>query len=194
MPRPIEFNRNQVLESAMQVFWSQGYQSTSMRDLVLATGLQPGSLYGAFKSKHELFRSALERYEHRIDGHVEKLLSGELSPINSIRRFFDSLITQCLNDHAKRGCLMVNTLLEMPAADKVVSQQVSALVSSIEQAFFTLLMQARESGELSSERCPDVLSKVLTSGILGLRVYNKSNPSPDELKVLVTGILCCLDR
>lgn len=55
MARPQAFDQQQVLQNAMELFWRQGYASTSVRDLTEATRLQPGSLYGAFKSKRQLF-------------------------------------------------------------------------------------------------------------------------------------------
>ena len=60
--RPREFDVEQVLEAAMQAFWANGYEGTSLTDLVAATGLMKGSLYQAFGDKHSLFIQTLNRY------------------------------------------------------------------------------------------------------------------------------------
>ena len=61
--RPREFDRDLALQQAMLAFWKQGYEGTSMADLVAATGLASARLYAAFGSKQDLFREAVARYE-----------------------------------------------------------------------------------------------------------------------------------
>ena len=60
MARPVEYNREEVVEKAMQTFWKKGYHATSMADLVEATGLNPGSIYAAFKSKENFFITTID--------------------------------------------------------------------------------------------------------------------------------------
>src|SRR5262245_60704412 len=62
MPRPRTFDEDQVIEDAMQLFWSRGYEATSLTDLTATLGVHPGSLYRVFGDKHELFLRALDRY------------------------------------------------------------------------------------------------------------------------------------
>src|SRR5258706_15807861 len=61
--RPRSFDRDKALERAMQVFWKQGYEATSIQDLTRAMGINPPSLYAAFGDKERLFMEAVERYE-----------------------------------------------------------------------------------------------------------------------------------
>jgi len=192
MPRPREFDSNQVLDSAMQVFWSRGYDGTTVRDLVDATGLQPGSLYGAFDSKRKLFQLSLRRYEQRIDGHVVRLLQPGVAPLDSIREFFDFLLGEFGNDESKRGCLMINTLLQVPSADEEVSRQVIRMSAKLETAFRSLLLEAQALGHLSKGNSPDVLASSLLSVIFGLRVFNKTNPRPETLREVADAFLDCL--
>ena len=62
MVRPREFVEAEVVSAAMHVFWQHGYQGTSIQDVVDATGVLPGSLYGAFGDKRQLFVAALDAY------------------------------------------------------------------------------------------------------------------------------------
>ena len=193
MPRPREFNQNDVLDSALQVFWRRGYDGTTIRDLVSATGLQSGSLYGAFDSKRGLFQYSLARYENRIDHHIELLLSSELSPLNAIRGFFEKLVSECNQDHDRKGCLVINTLLQVPASDVEISKQVIGIISKLEKAFLSLLNEAKHAGELNETSDPEAIASLLLAGIFGLRVYNKMQPDLLKLQQVISTLLKVLD-
>lgn len=66
MPRPIQYDRERVLEQAMEVFWDQGYCATGVAEIGAITRLKPGSLYGAFESKEKLFMEALDQYGKKV--------------------------------------------------------------------------------------------------------------------------------
>jgi len=66
MPWQKCYNENEVLDNAMKAFWSKGYEATSLRDLVKATGINRGSLYNAFPGKRALFMRALDHYDRII--------------------------------------------------------------------------------------------------------------------------------
>ena len=83
MARPAEFNRDDVIEKAMNVFWRTGYASTSISDLVSATSLKPGSLYGAFKSKRDLFIEVVDTYAERSIQRVTSFLQTTPSPVQN---------------------------------------------------------------------------------------------------------------
>ncbi len=74
MARPKEFNHDEVLEKAMQVFWAKGYECTSMQNLVDAMGINRGSLYATFGDKHSLHLATLDRYyRYQINGMLAPL-------------------------------------------------------------------------------------------------------------------------
>ncbi len=92
MARPRQFDEEKVIESLMNVFWEKGYQATSMQDLVAASGLLKGSLYGAFGDKHAMYLAALKHYDHtRIQGGID-MLNGDGSARQKIARLFDNVI------------------------------------------------------------------------------------------------------
>src|SRR5215467_9445236 len=86
-----QFDRGQVLDRAMALFWSRGYEATSIRDLVKATGINRGSIYGTFGDKKGLFLAVLDHYGEKVG----QPLMAELSdphPRRAIERMFDSII------------------------------------------------------------------------------------------------------
>ena len=92
MARPREFDEERVKEALMKIFWQKGYEATSMQDLVDATGLLKGSLYGAFGDKQALYMIALAHYDHtRMQAGID-MLNGEGSAREKITRLFDAVI------------------------------------------------------------------------------------------------------
>lgn len=86
--RPRQFDENQVLDQAMTVFWTNGYEATSMADLMNATGLHKGSLYQAFGNKHQLFVTALNRYLEEMRAQKNRLLKAAASPWRASKRCY----------------------------------------------------------------------------------------------------------
>src|SRR6266699_6654748 len=107
------FLPEQVLDKAIDLFWKQGYEGTSIEDLVQCMGLGRGSLYDTFGDKHALYLAALSRYLAKYQGQVAEVLqqTGPLSEI--LERFFQVCIEELLSDPACRGCFLVNATVEM---------------------------------------------------------------------------------
>jgi len=193
MARPQAFDHQQVLTDAMQLFWRQGYASTSMKELTEATQLQPGSLYGAFKNKRNLFLLALDHYFSELQNAVSALLDSGSPPLSRIREFFDHLLKQSQDDGDMKGCLLVNTLLETPVDDIEINQRVSDMLQQIESEFCKVLQQAKDNGELAVDKVPKELAQLLITGIFGLRVYNRMKKDSSAMKNIVENLLSILE-
>lgn len=194
MARPAEFDRDQVLRDSMMVFWRRGYKATSIKELTDATQLQPGSLYSAFRSKRALFLQALDSYFADQQAFVTAILrQADHPPVQRIRRFFDALLRQSVTDKEKRGCLLVNTLLETPAKDDEINRRVTRMLRTVEDLLREVLEEAVANGSLPRSKQPAMLSKVFVNGIFGLRVYSKMQASSTDLRRIVAGLLSLLD-
>ena len=116
MARPREFDEEAVLDAAMQCFWAQGYESTSVKDLIERTGLTAASLYNAYGDKRAMFRTALDHYiESSIGARIRR--SEALPPREALRSFFDDILRRSLGDREHKGCMIVNSALEMAPHD-----------------------------------------------------------------------------
>ena len=87
MARPREFDEAEVIDAAERVFWTRGYEDTSLSDLLDATGLGRASLYSTFGGKDELLLRVLVRHRRRLDGMLQHLLEPP-SGLAGIKRFF----------------------------------------------------------------------------------------------------------
>lgn len=194
MARPAEFDRDQALRDSMLVFWRRGYKATSIKELTDATRLQPGSLYGAFRSKRALFLLALDNYFAEQQAFVTRILQqSDLPPLLRIRRFFEEILQQSAADKERKGCLLVNTLLETPAKDDEINRRASRMLRTVEDKFRDVLDEAIADGSLPPGKEPALLAKVLVNGIFGLRVYSKMHGGARDIPHIVAGLLSFLE-
>ena len=187
MGRNFEFNREETLNKAMQVFWQKGYKATSMKDLVDEMGIQPGSIYNSFGDKHSLFLEAVRHYGDVVTTNALKGLESEGSPVQNLRNFFNDMVS-LPGDKKCRGCLIVNSVVELSPHDKETAKIVKSIMKRIEKSFYNCLSRARDLGEIDSGKDIKALSRYFASSTHGLLVTGKSNASKEEMQDVVNVI------
>src|SRR6266446_8126011 len=105
--RPRSFDREQALERAMQVFWKQGYEATSIHDLTRAMGINPPSLYAAFGDKERLFMEAVERYQEQRRQSVTKVFDEAPTAKEAVHRLLREAASRLACSGHPRGCMLV---------------------------------------------------------------------------------------
>ena len=168
MARPREFDEYQVIESLMTVFWNKGYEATTMQDLVKASGLLKGSLYGAFGDKQALYLAALKHYNRtRIQVGID-MLNGEGSARQKIARLFDSVIESTKRGLFAGGCLLCNASLEKAVSDKQVKAEIKTTIRRLKVA----IMDALKAGNVNEDQAAS-LAAFVVSAYFGTRVLAK---------------------
>jgi TetR/AcrR family transcriptional repressor of nem operon len=193
MARPIQFNRDEVLDRAMQAFWDQGYCATSMSSLVQTTQLNPGSIYAAFKSKEGLFLAALDRYGEQSLARISAVMASATTPLQGIRDYLRQLAVASADPEHAHGCFLVNTVLELAHRDDRVRQHVNRHFNAIEARLREALTEARRSGELGAGKDPEALAACLMAGIWGMRVLAGTGPDADRTSTVIEQLLTLLD-
>ena len=193
MPRPKEFNPDDALEKAMQVFWHKGYEATSMEDLLTAMDLNRGSLYDTFGDKRQLFLKVLDRYCHGFVAEKFSLLDQPGPALPTLRRFIHGMIEGALADPQRRGCLIANTVMELSPHEKDIAGKVCKALKMGEDAFFKVLTRAKTQGELRADQDPRVLARFLVTMMQGTIVMIKSGASADVVKQTTETALSILD-
>jgi TetR/AcrR family transcriptional regulator, transcriptional repressor for nem operon len=186
MPRPREFRPEHVLDEAMQQFWVHGYRATSVDDLVKASGVKPGSLYGAFPGgKRDVLLGSLEHYSRHVVPQMIGVLEQPGASLAELRAFFDARVKELLSDDGHRGCLLVNAAVELAAQDDAVAAIVSAHHARMQQCFESVLSTALARGEISASINPASSAVLLVAISYGLIVIGKANPDPEVLYAIV---------
>ncbi|GGO79591.1 TetR family transcriptional regulator [Marinobacterium nitratireducens] len=179
MARPAEFDRNEVLDIAMEVFWHHGYCDTSISMLVQATGLKPGSLYGAFGSKHALFLEALDLYARRRLHWIHDILASATRPLDAIGEMLRSLRQKLGSAPRGRGGMLTKTQVTIGAHDEAIRDCICHYVDQIQQLFEQTLERARQCGDLPQSSCPRSLALLISNSIEGLWVMNSRQVAPE---------------
>jgi len=128
MARTREFDVDQALDRATELFWSKGYEATSIQDLVKATGVNRASLYATFGDKAELFAAALDRYDQRVNERVSRVLDPPAAGASAVRAWFGVLLEAATAPRGPRGCLMLNTVTGCTTAPAPILDQATATV------------------------------------------------------------------
>jgi TetR/AcrR family transcriptional regulator, transcriptional repressor for nem operon len=185
MARPKEFDEATVLATAVQQFWVHGYEATSIRDLATTMGIANASLYNAFRDKRSLFRRSLEYYIERSAEELWARAEMQLSPLQVIRSFFEKIIDFSLNDPQRKGCLMVNSALEVAPHDPDIQQVIADLLVKVETGFRLCIEAGQASGEISRSQSAADLARHLLGLVMGIRVLARVRPERALLEGLV---------
>ncbi|MEV8388410.1 MULTISPECIES: TetR/AcrR family transcriptional regulator [unclassified Streptomyces] len=187
--RPRSYDPDAALDAAMLMFWTHGYEGTSVSNLTSAMGMSAPSIYGAFGDKETLFRRVLERYLAGPGAYVEAALE---QPTASalVRALLDAAIDTVAGDHTPHGCLSVHGALV--GAGSGTAQQVLARVSGNKLDLLSDRLRAfRDRGELPSDCDPSGLARLLMTVIQGLAVQAASGASREELRGIADQMIAC---
>lgn len=167
MPRKPNYDRDELIGRASDLFWQRGWAGTSLKDLESVLQMKPGSFYAAFGSKEALFALAMEKYA--TDGRARlKALAQQHGAIKALQRFPEMVVE---NDAAPaKACMLSKTLLELHAHNHPLAQDANLHLLKMEAQFAELFHQAQSTGDISAAHDPKVLARRYQSDLLGLRV------------------------
>lgn len=191
MARHKEFEINEVLDKAMYLFWSQGYEKTSMQELVDTMGIHRRSIYDTFGDKHALFIQALQRYQLLQSQRLQHLLEKQVPVTDIIRIFLETTVD---NQVLPKGCLMVNSGVELGTLDPEVSALVEGAYTHTEQCLLDLLVAGQGSGEIQADLDAELLAHYFMNAWLGLRTTVKTAVDQQKLTDIIDTTLRILNK
>jgi TetR/AcrR family transcriptional repressor of nem operon len=192
MGRPREFDEGQAVDLALQCFWERGYEATSVRDLADKMSLTSASVYNAFGDKRGLYRRALEHYIDISVADRLRRLDGKMPPRDAIEAFFGELVQRSLDDPDHKGCMLVNSALEMAPHDPEFREIVAEVLARIESFYRRCIQAGQRDGTITRAQSAVDLARMLLGVHLGLRVLARSRPEPALLKGMVRGAMAAL--
>lgn len=188
MGRPKNFEPDAVVAQAMETFWTNGYAGTSPAHLVEATGVAKGSLYHTFGSKRELFGKALDLYDRAGSELTEEFLSRPGTARERIRAYLVFLVDTDVAGPVKRGCLAVNTTLEMGGRDAEATRAVHRMTERTIALLAARIRQGQRDGDVAAAVDAEAQARFLMNTIVGLRVMAKTYDGPTLHRVIDTAL------
>jgi TetR/AcrR family transcriptional repressor of nem operon len=183
MPWEKQFDVEQARRNAMSAFWTHGYETTSMQDLLKAMGIQRGSFYDTFKSKRDVLLAALAEYDQGRRETFRKLAQGH-SPKQAIEALFRGVVAEAKSESGRRGCFLVNSALELAPRDADVAKIVNRAFAETETFFRSMIERGQAEGEIPKHVDPVRTAQALLGMLLGMRVLARSGAGAGVLKAI----------
>ncbi|MEK5056873.1 TetR/AcrR family transcriptional regulator [Paenibacillus shunpengii] len=179
MARNKEFEENVVLDKAMKLFWEQGYEKTSMSDLVEHMGIHRRSIYDTFGDKHSLFLKAMDRFHNKVDAGLTGKVKRSDTATEALQLIFDYMIYG--EEDSPSGCLMVNSAVELAMRDADVDSKSTESFKISEQLLKDIIIWGQRNGEFSTANNADELAEHLHTVCVGLRVMTRTSMPKEKL-------------
>jgi len=170
-----QFNRKEVVDNLISLFWANGFSASSMQQVVKATGLKPGSLYLSFGNKEALFREALEGYAEKGIAKIKVTLEKAPTVGHGICKILEGMVLESTSKNYC-SCFLVKTQLELSSNDNVFHKFASEKLEEIESIYRDYL-EKEYSSETSKNRAASLMLN-----IFGMRVYGYQQGSANMLR------------
>ncbi|MFH7005308.1 TetR/AcrR family transcriptional regulator [Flavobacterium bizetiae] len=174
MARTKEFNEDQALDKAIEIFWHKGYNGTSAQDLVTHLGLSRSSLYDTFGDKQKLFAQSLQRYQKNAQKQVMELFDQSENIKETLHDIFKQAVIESLEDRITKGCFMVNSSVELAMHDEEIAKIVKNNSQVMEEVFTKAVQKGQDSGDILKANSAKVLARFIFNNYSGIRVLARS--------------------
>jgi TetR/AcrR family transcriptional repressor of nem operon len=189
MSRPREFDPEEVLEHAMHVFWSKGYELSSLDDICAAAGVSRSTLYATFGDKRELLRLTLAHYTRNSATRLAELLAPPQPIRTAIASLLEMFVDSIVAGPGRSGCFIGNCAAELARHDRAALADVKDSLRCIESILYEALDRAKARGELARDADITALSRYFMAAFQGLRLVGKANPDRRVLEDIAATIV-----
>ena len=185
MPKVKQFNKEKVLEAAAAIFHQNGYNGTSIDDILKATNLSRSSLYDSFKDKHTFYLQSLEFYKEREQVSYTRVDQKKLNGVQKVELLFKEVVNHLVNHPDGNGCLMVNAAAEMSKHCEKTNQVICNNKEHVQDLFAGWLSEAEADKVISLSKPARTYGPFLFNALCGLKVLSQSGAGRAELNNVV---------
>jgi TetR/AcrR family transcriptional regulator, copper-responsive repressor len=192
--RPREFDREKALESAMRMFWSRGFEATSIGDLTRAMKINPPALYGAYGDKKSLFLEVVRLYEQGAGCFARKALTEEPTAERAIRRLLLDAVDFFTDPKNPTGCLIVLGATNCAIESSDIFEALAERRRAAEGAVRARIAAGQKAGELSDGADVDALTGMVTATLYGLVIKARDGAPRARLRTIVAQLMTMWPR
>jgi AcrR family transcriptional regulator len=183
--RPRAFNRDAALDCAMRMFWTRGYQATSVADLAHAMGINPPSLYAAFGDKRRLFLAAVDRYQATQGCFIARALAEQPTARQAVQRLLEEAAEIYTRPGQPPGCMVVSAATNCAADADDIAADLASRRDAGRRAVRDRLAQAVRQGELPAETEVEPLANHAIAVLHGLSVAARDGLKAPALRGII---------
>jgi TetR/AcrR family transcriptional repressor of nem operon len=192
MTRTKEFDPDEILNKAIDLFWDKGYNGCSMQDIVEGLGLSRSSIYETFGDKRQLFLEALKKYQRAGLEAMKKDVNAASDVREVLVQIFESILPGNLNCSFERGCFMVNSAIELAPHDPDIAAIVKDNQREVEDILCKAIEKGQQSGQVTTSLDARSIARFLYTNISGMRVTARSGADRKELEAVIKVALSVL--
>lgn len=193
MARPKKFDREEVLQKALYIFWKKGYEATTLPDLLENMEISRSSFYNTFTDKQTLFREVMSLYYQQTAIQRLAILQKSNSAKQGLSEYFSHNIDVAVAAYNPGGCLLTNTATNLNTIDETIAQSIVQGVERLEQAIYSLLEKGQRSGEISTNKDIQAIARLMIATSYGLNVAARVTPSREVLEDIAKAAISILD-
>lgn len=193
MARTKAFDETAVIDRALAMFWEQGYEATSVRDLLSHVGISSSSLYATFGDKHDLFCAALDRYRAIEREQFAAILAASHAIRPTLHDLYATLIDTLLLDDGSRGSFTLNAAIELGGRDLPVLDRLRQHFDDVCGLLEGRLAEAQARGEIDSAPPAADLARYLLFGLYSLATMARIYPDRPLLEGMARMLLATVD-
>ncbi|MCD1642892.1 TetR/AcrR family transcriptional regulator [Aurantimonas coralicida] len=186
--RPLSFDRDAALVSAMHLFWRHGYEPTSVADLTRAMGISAPSLYAAFGDKRRLFLEAVDRYLGGLEA-IERSIAGAASSHDAARDLLVSAVLGDTGDDTPPGCLLASSLVTSSKEADGVRETLAAIRRAIEAALRARIERDVREGLLPAGTNAETRAGHVFAVVQGMSTLAKDGAGRCKLMGIVDAVM-----
>lgn len=186
--RPAAFDRDDVLEKAMRVFWEKGFAGASMSDLTAAMGIASPSIYAAFGSKEGLYREAIDRYVALSREGLARIMDLPTAR-ESIEGLLHKAVAAFSRSNVPSGCMLEQTAVEVGDQSTELAASLGKMRAANDENFLARLRKGVEEGDVAPGTDIAAVAAFYVTVRKGLSLASKGGASPDEMRSVVAAAM-----
>lgn len=188
--RPKTFDREAALDKALTLFWTHGYEGTSLSDLVAATGAKAPTLYAEFVNKEGLFRAAMERYIERFSAHRNAALQDEQKSVAEAVEAWFRATAACFTDcETPSGCFFICTSAALSSSSGEIARMLHQQHEAQQQTLLNFLAARQQRGEIPAQVDIDSLARYLACLLQGMSVRAREGAPRADLENIIDTLM-----
>ena len=190
---PKQFDKERVLSKALEKFWANGFEGTSMQDLVNVMGINRASMYTTFGNKTELFNRAFDNYCAASLDNIKSILRSPGLAVDNLEQFF-GVLTSSSDSSISHGCFVNNAAVELGPHDAEIAEKIRLFWTQIQTELEALLERGINQQELAADTDANSLAALLNVVLQGLSAMSKAGVSSKQSQQSVQQLLALLPR
>ena len=182
--RPRAFDAEEVLGKALDVFWTQGFEATSLDDLSAATGLARPSLYAAFGNKEDLYVQAMALISERMTERFKASFFPERPLKEGLISFYRAAIDLYVSGPKQRGCLVICTAISAAPDHENIRAKLNEVLKTLDAGFQSVMKRAQARGELPAKADPATFALLASATLQSLAIRARAGECRQQLEDL----------